>query len=398
MTTADELHAGATIVNGLVGSMSMPTTADAAFPLPAMMREGGVTAANLTVSLSDGFVQTCTTIAHLLRAIDAQDGVRLVRTVDDIAAAKAEGGAGVIIGFQNSDPIEGNLEFLDVLARLGLRVCQLTYQRRNLAADGAGEAANAGLSLFGRPLVGELNRLGILIDLSHTGSRSTLEAIELSEAPVSVTHACLQAFNPVPRNKTDEEIRALAARGGVIGMNAIARLISPTGGQEGATIAQFVDQIDYLVDLVGVDHVGIGLDISEGMTPDFRARKGFLTQFPELGGDFPFEHYYVFGLESMASAADHRGARRPRLLRRRRAEDPRRQLRAALRRGLALDASRRLSTGVGSGPRPRVRGPTSNDVSSRAGRSGSGRALEACLHRPRSRQVSVTGCALAFRT
>ncbi len=192
-----------------------------------------------------------------------------------------------------------------MLARLGLRICQLTYQRRNLAADGAGEPANAGLSLFGRELVAALNRNGVLIDLSHTGSRSTLETIELSEAPVAVTHACLQRFNPVPRNKSDEEIKALAARGGVFGMNAIARLLSPTGGQEGATIAQFVDQIDYLVELVGVDHVGLGLDISEGLTPELfeQRRKGFLTDFPELrlGGDFPYEHYYVFGLQSMAS-------------------------------------------------------------------------------------------------
>jgi membrane dipeptidase len=305
VTRIDELHARATIVNGLVGSMSAPKTASAPFTLPEVMRQGGVTAANLTVTLSDGFATTCTTIAHLLNAIEAQDEVRLVRTVDDIAATKSEGGAGVIIGFQNSDAFEGNLALVDVLARLGLRICQLTYQRRNLAADGAGEAANAGLSLFGQQLVGALNRDGVLIDLSHTGSRSTLEAIELSEAPVAVTHACLQHFNPVPRNKADGEIKALAARGGVFGMNAIARLLSPTGGQEGATIAQFVDQIDYLVELVGIDHVGLGLDISEGLTPELfeQRRKGFLTDFPELrmGGDFPYEHYYVFGLQSMAS-------------------------------------------------------------------------------------------------
>jgi membrane dipeptidase len=301
---AQELHRRATIVNGLVGSMSAPRTATAELTLPGVMRAGGVTAVNLTVSLTDGFQATCTTIARLLRLIESQDGVRLVRTVADIAAAKKEGGAGIIIGFQNSDPFEGNLELADVLARLGLRICQLTYQRRNLAADGAGEPANGGLSLYGRDLVAALNRNGVVIDLSHTGSRSTLEAIELSEKPVAVTHACLQQFNPVPRNKTDEEIRALAARGGVFGMNAIARLLSPTGGQEGATIAQFVDQIDYLVELVGIDHIGLGLDISEGLTPDLfeQRRKGFLTDFPELrmGGDFPYEHYYLFGLQTMA--------------------------------------------------------------------------------------------------
>jgi len=305
VTRADDLHARATVVNGLVGSMSTPRTAGAEFPLPGIMRAGGVTAVNLTVTLSDGFRDTCTTIEHLLDAIESQEGVSLVRSVADIEAAKAEGGAGIIIGLQNSDSFEGRAALVDVLARLGLRICQLTYQRRNLAADGSGEPANAGLSVFGRELVAALNRNGVLIDLSHTGSRSTLETIELSDAPVAVTHACLQAFNPVPRNKSDEEVKALAARGGVFGMNAIARLISPTGWQEGATVAQFVDQIDYLVQLVGDDHVGLGLDISEGLTPELfeQRRRGFLTDFPELrmGGDFPFEHYYAFGLQSMAS-------------------------------------------------------------------------------------------------
>src|SRR4029079_6670920 len=130
-----------------------PKTAAAEFTLPEVMRAGGVTAANLTVTLSDGLAATCTTIAHLLNAIDAQEGVRLVRTVDDIAAAKGEGGAGIIVGFQNSDAFEGKLTPGDVLARLGLRICQLTYQRWNLAADGAGETADAGLSLYGRELV-----------------------------------------------------------------------------------------------------------------------------------------------------------------------------------------------------------------------------------------------------
>jgi membrane dipeptidase len=303
---ATELHQSALIVNGLCSSSSVPKSPEAEFGLPSIMREGGVTAVNLTVSVHDGYRTTCERLSHLLRAIERQadQGVRLARTAGDIAAAKEEGGAAVIVGFQNSDPIEGNLAYLDLFHRLGLRIVQLTYQRRNLAADGVGEPANAGLSVFGRELVAELNRLGILIDLSHTGERSTLEAIELSEAPVSITHSCLQRFNPVARNATDQEVKALAAKGGVFGMNAIARLISPTGREEGATVTQFVDQIDYLAELVGVDHIGIGLDINEGLTPELfeQRRKGFLTQFPELrmGGDFPFEHYYAFGLTTMA--------------------------------------------------------------------------------------------------
>jgi membrane dipeptidase len=287
--------------------MALPRSPDAPFDLPDAMRRGGVTAVNLTVSVSDGFRATCTNLSNLLCAVDrrAHEGVRIGRTVDDIVTAKADGGVAIIVGFQNSDPIEGSFSNLDLFHRLGLRIMQLTYQRRNLAADGKGEPMDAGLSVFGRELVGELNRRGILIDLSHTGTASTLEAIGLSEAPVAITHSCLQRFNPVARNATDEEVKELAARGGVFGMNAIARLISPTGRQEGATVDQFVDQIDYLVELVGIDHVGLGLDINEGLTPELfeERRRGFLTAFPELrmGGDFPFEHYYAFGLTTMGN-------------------------------------------------------------------------------------------------
>jgi membrane dipeptidase len=281
----------------------MPTRPDAEFRLPEIMREGGVTAVNLTVAYRDGFAPAAQHLSYLLQAVDRRaDEIRITRTVHDIRAAKADGVPAIILGFQNSEPIEGRFEYLDLFHRLGLRIVQLTYQRRNLAADGCGEPANAGLSVFGRELVAELNRLGILIDLSHTGVRSTLEAIELSAVPVSFTHACVYAKNPMRRNKTDEEIRALAGRGGVMGINGVARLMSPEALERGATLDELVDQVDYVVELVGVDHVGIGLDISEGMTPeDFEQRKvTFLAQFPELGGDFAYEHYYATGLDSMA--------------------------------------------------------------------------------------------------
>ncbi len=301
----EELHDRAIVINGLSGSMALPRGNDAPFELPRLMREGGVTAANLTVSVHDGFRQTCTNLVYLLQASErhADEGTMVIRTASDIRAAKEAGAAGIIIGFQTSDPFEGHLPNVDLFHRLGLRICQLTYQRRNLAGDGTGEPANAGLSLYGRELVGELNRFGILIDLSHTGTAGCLEIVELSKAPVAVTHSCLKSFNDVSRNTDEEVAKSVARNGGVFGVNAIARLLSPTGRQEGATIAQYVDLVDYLVDLIGIDHVGIGLDVNEGLTPElFEARqKGFLSDFPELrmGGDFPFEHYYVFGLDSI---------------------------------------------------------------------------------------------------
>jgi membrane dipeptidase len=300
---AATVHARSVVVNGLISSGALPKPDDGAFDLPEIMLDGGVTAGNLTVAVTGGFRETAVKLGRLLRHVDGDDRVRIAYRADDIEAAAAAGEVALILGFQNTDPFEGDLELLGLFHRLGVRIVQLTYQRRNLVADGCGEPDAAGLSAFGRQVVRALNELGMLIDLSHTGHRSTMEAIELSAAPVAFTHVSLHANNPIPRNKTDEEIRAVAARGGVIGMNAIARLVSPRGRQDGASIDQFVDQIDHVVELVGIDHVGIGLDVNEGMTPeDFEARrKGFLREFPELqaGGEFPFENYYTRGLNTM---------------------------------------------------------------------------------------------------
>lgn len=302
---AREVHDRAVVVNGLVGSSSVPADVAGAAELARVMRAGGVTAVNLTIALDAGFAQTIPTFMRALRAIEQTEGIRVALTGRDIADAKAQAEAAIIFGFQNADPIENRLEYLQAFHRLGLRILQLTYQRRNLLADGCGEEADAGLSIFGRSVIEECNRLGILIDLSHVGYRATMEAIDASAAPVSFTHVDLQRFNPVPRNKTDEQVRALAQRGGVVGFNAVARLVSPHGRVRGATVDELLEQIDHAVELVGVDHVGLGLDINEGMTEDdfMRRRETFLTDYPELkmGGDFPFEYYYVTGLNTMAN-------------------------------------------------------------------------------------------------
>ncbi len=305
---AEEVHRRALVFNALVGSGAVPATPDADFTLPPIMHAGGVTGVNLTVALRGGFAETARRMVRTSGVIDrlaaGGEDVRVARTTADLREAKASGGSAIVFGFQNGGPIEDEVEHLTAFYELGLRILQLTYQRRNLIADGCGEPADAGLSTFGRAVVAEANRLGVLIDLSHVNARATRETIEESAHPVSFTHVNLTAYHPVPRNKSDEEIRALAARGGVVGINAVARLLSPRGRERGATIDEFLDQVDHVAELVGPEHVGLGLDINEGMTEEqFMARRqGFLREFPELrfGGDFAFEHYYVTGLDSMA--------------------------------------------------------------------------------------------------
>jgi membrane dipeptidase len=314
-TVTDEqvatLHERALVVNMLGGITHFPSRANLSFVLPEIMRRGGTTAVSWTIAgVREQFAETAQRFANALDAIDActDPRARLVRSAADIREAKARGEAAIIINFQNTDPLEGRLEYLSLFHRLGLRVVQLTYQRRNLVGDGCGEPGEgAGLSLFGRELIEELNRLGILIDLSHCNDRTTLEAIEHSGAPVSLTHVNLRSLNPHARNKPDDHIRLVAEQGGVIGINSVARMISPRGNAEGASLSQYIDQIDYVVGLAGVDHVGIGLDRVEDLTAEDmeQRRRTFLTQYPELraGGDFPFENYYTRDL-SMGTMAN----------------------------------------------------------------------------------------------
>src|SRR5439155_5343536 len=202
------------------------------------MRAGGVTAANYTITLADGFdfrrtVQEIRAFDHRLE--ENADILRPIRSVADIEAAKREGRVGILYGFQNATPIERDLRLVEVFARLGVGVIQLTYMTANLLGDGCLEPRNAGLTYFGREVVRELNRCGILVDLSHVGDRSTLEAIDASAVPVAFTHADCRALCGSPRNKTDEAMRALAARGGVMGFTPLPFFV--TDDPRDATLA-----------------------------------------------------------------------------------------------------------------------------------------------------------------
>jgi membrane dipeptidase len=152
-----------------------------------------------------------------------------------------------------------------VFAALGVRIVQLAYMTANLLADGCLEERNAGLTAFGGAVIRELNANRVLIDLSHVGDRSTLEAIDASVVPVAFTHANARALSPSPRNKTDEAIRALAARGGVVGLSSLPSFVSED--PRDATLERYLDHFDHIVDLVGLEHVGLGLDFVEGHVP-----------------------------------------------------------------------------------------------------------------------------------
>ena len=264
------------------------------------LRSSGVTAINHAVSISADRDGALASISGWLAKLRECSGT-LVKsaTVEDVRAAKRDGTITWFIGFEDSKPVGEDLANLALFHELGLRFMGLTYQNRNFAGDGCGETANAGLSRFGRRLIKEANALGVALDLSHTGERSTLEAIEVSGKPVIVSHAGLRHFVDSPRNKTDAEAKALAERGGVFGLAAKSGFLSPTGLRDGTDLDTFVDNIDYLVELIGVDHVIVGTDngdirkyTREGMA---RVRRLY-PEIPIIGDDLNLDLVHPRGL------------------------------------------------------------------------------------------------------
>ena len=218
----------------------------------------GITAVNVTVS-SGGFASTAARIAEWMATLERfPEALRQVRTVDQLRAAKAEGRLGLVLGFQDTTPYEGSLDAIGVFHDFGVRVVQLTYNVRNLVGDGCLEPGNAGLSNFGRAVVERLDELGTIVDLSHCGKRTTAEGILASGGPVAITHSGCNAVARHPRSKDDEELRALAERGGVIGIYLMPFL---TPGRV-PTEADVVAHIEHALDVCGEDHVGIGSDLS----------------------------------------------------------------------------------------------------------------------------------------
>jgi membrane dipeptidase len=239
----------------------------------ADIRSSGLTAVNLTVgalgSGADVFESTFKTIGDWEREIDAHpDALMRIRSAADLERAKESRRLGIIYGFQDATPLGDDPGRVELFSHFGVRIIQLTYNRRNLLGDGCLEPANAGLSRLGQQVVERMNGLGLLVDLSHCGHRTTLDGIAASKKPVAITHAGCAAVADLPRNKTDEELRRLADKGGVIGIYFMPFL--RTQGQPMA--ADLIRHIEHAVNVAGEDHVGLGTDggISRiELTPEF---------------------------------------------------------------------------------------------------------------------------------
>jgi len=175
-----------------------------------------------------------------------------------VERAKTEGKMAVVFGFQNATMLGGKVENLDALFELGTRCIQLTYNARNLLGDGCTERTNAGLSDFGVGVVERMNELGIIVDLSHCGPRTSSDGIEISRKPPAFTHTfCEALYRGHPRAKTDELIKGMADRGGMTGIAALGYFIGPSPD---TTIEDYLNHVDHAVKVAGIDHVGLATD------------------------------------------------------------------------------------------------------------------------------------------
>jgi membrane dipeptidase len=242
------------------GSVNSPGKTLVASEL-ADVRASGITAVNLTVSSVGSYARDYNGTIEQIGRWDAEiaahpDLLMKLNDARDFAVAKRSGKLAIIYGFQDATPFGEDLDRLDTFRGLGVRIVQLTYNRRNLVGDGCLEPGNAGLSQFGHSLVERMNAGNVLVDLSHCGTRTTDEAIAFSRKPVAITHAGCAAVANLPRNKNDATLRALADRGGVVGIYFMPYL--RISGQPMAE--DVIAHIEHALDVAGEDHVGIGTD------------------------------------------------------------------------------------------------------------------------------------------
>lgn len=251
----------------------------------AKYRKAGVTWLSMTVG-SD-FTKTTGRMLHVLAAnrryiLERPEEYVFVHKVADVARAKSEGRLGVNFNFQGSNPLEGDINLVEILRTLGVGHMLLAYNDKNLAAGGSHDRDNPGLSNFGRALVAEMNRVGMVCDGSHMSARSTLEMCEASAAPVIFSHSCARALRDHERNIGDDQIRASAATGGVIGVNGVSLFLSEALYDPSAQ--QMFRHIDYIAELVGDRHVGLGLDHVPGMDAPLPV-DNVVPQYTQLYGE-----------------------------------------------------------------------------------------------------------------
>ncbi|NND41774.1 MAG: membrane dipeptidase [Silicimonas sp.] len=225
------------------------------------MREGGVDAVHVTISYHEMFRETVLNFEAWNRWFERHPDLILKgTTAADIDLARDTGRTAIFFGFQNPSPIEDDIGLVEIVHTLGARFMQLTYNNQSLLATGCYEDEDTGITRMGRQVIAEMNRVGLVIDLSHSADRSTIEAAEISERPIAITHANPFDWSPALRNKKDDVIRAVTERGGMFGFSLYPHHLKD---KSDCTLDGFCEMVARTADRFGIDHFGIGSDLCQ---------------------------------------------------------------------------------------------------------------------------------------
>jgi microsomal dipeptidase-like Zn-dependent dipeptidase len=225
------------------------------------MREGGLDAVHVTVAYHETFRETVLQLERWNRRFERfADLILKGETAADIDRARETGRTAIFFGAQNPSPIEDDIGLVEILHTLGLRFMQLSYNNQSLLATGCYEAEDPGLTRMGRAVIAEMNRVGLVIDMSHSAERSTIEAAEVSARPIAITHANPAAWHPARRNKSEAVLRAVTRRGGMLGFS-----LYPHHLRDGSacTLESFCTMIAETAERHGAEHLGIGSDLCQ---------------------------------------------------------------------------------------------------------------------------------------
>jgi len=292
-SSLDEVFKSSIIIDDLSGFDPKPSLPDAGF---SVVKESGITIVGPTLGEVEPETAFHTTVEELGKTAEVisryPDRMILIRSFSDIAKIKQENKLGVLANVQNSACIGRDLKNLELFYSLGLRQIQLTFNWRNWVGDGCTERTQAGLSYFGVDMVKRMNGLGMIVDVGHTGYQSTLDAVEVSDRPIVYSHTNCKALCDHPRNKTDDQIKALARKGGVIGLSCFNWFVSD---KPRSTLDDLLNHFDHVAKLVGPDYIGIGSDFSvagwPGREPDaeWEAHKKIYSEseWKAIKGRFP---------------------------------------------------------------------------------------------------------------
>ena len=229
------------------------------------IQDGGMSAIHVTICYHENFQEMVQNVNDWNDRFEMYaDKIFLGRTASDVLRAQRDGRTAIFFGFQNCSPIEDDIALVEACYKLGARFMQLTYNNQSLLATGCYEENDSGVTRMGKQVIKEMNRVGLVVDMSHSADRSTMDAIEISERPIAITHANPSFWHPALRNKSNEILKALGESGGMLGFSVYPHHLKDNSS---CTLESFCEMIASTADLIGISHIGIGSDLCQNQ-PD----------------------------------------------------------------------------------------------------------------------------------